>query len=158
MQITVNKYFDSCCKLNFKLFILTGARCCPAHIVNDIINTESIENLVPPWFCQQDHYHGTCRTAQRRGPTKRIQENRFWWPFIIVRQGLSYIDWAKEVRLWWLAIACSIGRHKTIKDKNCENLLSNFSDQNEDSLDNNMLGVLFNMSKPQVGEKPSYYN
>lgn len=50
MQITVNKYFDSCCtcKPNFKLFILTGARCCPAHIVNDIINTESIENLVPP--------------------------------------------------------------------------------------------------------------
>lgn len=44
----LNEYFDSYCKFNVKLFILTGDRCCPAHIVNDTINTESIENLVPP--------------------------------------------------------------------------------------------------------------
>ncbi|XP_052706742.1 uncharacterized protein LOC128182176 [Crassostrea angulata] len=34
--------------LEQNILISSGARCCPAHIVNDTINTESIENLVPP--------------------------------------------------------------------------------------------------------------
>lgn len=152
----LNEYFDSYCKLNFKLFILTGARCCPAHIVNDTINTESIENLVPPKDTSfvnrttiMELVEQLREEALQRG-SKRID---FDDPSSLSDRDYLTLTGLRKCDFDDLLLHVQSADVRPSKTRTVRTCLAIFLTKMKTAMDNNMLGVLFNMSKPQVGEK-----
>lgn len=152
----LNEHFDSYCKLNFKLFILTGARCCPAHIVNDTINTESIENLVPPKDTSfvnrttiMELVEQLREEALQRG-SKRID---FDDPSSLSDRDYLTLTGLRKCDFDDLLLHVQSADVRPSKTRTVRTCLAIFLTKMKTAMDNNMLGVLFNMSKPQVGEK-----
>lgn len=139
--------------LEQNILISSGARCCPVHIVNDTINTESIENLVPPKDTSfvnrttiMELVEQLREEALQRG-SKRID---FDDPSSLSDRDYLTLTGLRKCDFDDLLLHVQSADVRPSKTRTVRTCLAIFLTKMKTAMDNNMLGVLFNMSKPQI--------
>ncbi|XP_061190072.1 uncharacterized protein LOC133197912 [Saccostrea echinata] len=139
--------------LEQNILIPAGSRCCPAHILNDVIITKTIENPIPPKDTSfvnrttiMELVEQLRQESLRRG-SKRLD---FDDPSSLSEREYFTLTGLKKSEFDDLLAYVEAGDIRPSKSRSVRTCLAIFLTKMRTAVDNNMLGVLFNMTKPQI--------